>query len=305
MERKVLIVDDELSVLKALERALRKEGYGLLTAESGEHALELLSGYKVAVILSDINMPGMNGIEFLSRAQQVSPDSIKMVLSGYADIDLVMDAINHGHVWRYLTKPWQPEDVRVAIDNAMGLYDVRAERESLLTALEIKNQQLVKWSNKLEDMVDRRTEHIQNELMLMTCLMEGCDLECFCSKVMPLYEELFGTADVSLFSAADGVCYNRFGIVNKDQCQCADILAQVQQDKQLIADKDQVMIPVLNNDMLLGALCIRNHAVSLDDIGQDYESYMAITSIAMLHNLMKVNTPDMIRNIEKVLQEIE
>ncbi|MBN2842219.1 MAG: response regulator, partial [Sedimentisphaerales bacterium] len=183
MERKVLIVDDELSVLKALERALRKEGYGLLTAESGEHALDLLSGYKVAVILSDINMPGMNGIEFLSRAQHLSPDSIKMVLSGYADIDLVMDAINHGHVWRYLTKPWQPEDVRVAIDNAMGLYDVRAERESLLTALEIKNQQLVKWSNKLEDMVDRRTEHIQNELMLMTCLMEGCDLESFCGQV--------------------------------------------------------------------------------------------------------------------------
>lgn len=305
MERKVLIVDDEVGVLHTLERALRKEGYELLTAQSGAKALELLASHKVAVILSDINMPEMDGIEFLDRAQVSSPASIKMVLSGYADIDMVMDAINRGHVWRYLTKPWQPEDVRVAIGNAIELFEVQAERESLLGQLGIKNQQLMKWSNKLEDMVDRRTEHIQNELMLMTSLIDGSDLEHFCCQLLPLYEELFGTTEVTLHSVADGSCYNRFGRDEMRNAETVLLVRRVQDDNELLVNEEMIIIPVVNNGLVLGALCIRNYSVSLEDVGQDYESYMAITSIAMLYSVMREQTPGMISNIEKILQEIE
>ena len=304
MDRKVLIVDDELSVLSSLERSLRKENYEVLSAQSGSQALEVLGDYKVAVILSDINMPGMDGIEFISKAADISPDSVKMILSGYADIDLVMDSINKGHVWRYLTKPWQPEDVRVAIDNALGMYGVQAERESLLAQLGIKNTQLAKWSNKLEAMVDRRTEHIQSELMLMTCLMEGESLGVFSRRVLPLFAELFGTEQVSLISVADGLSYGQNGLENLDNDFVRHQIKYIQENRQVLIENKQILIPVMNSDMVLGGLYVVDYKIPLDKVNSDYESYMAITSIAMLHNTMKVKAPDMISEIEKLLQEI-
>ncbi len=304
MDCKVLIVDDEVSVLSSLERSLRKESYQILSAQSGASALELLQENKVAVILSDVNMPGMDGIEFLSRAAEFSPDSVKMILSGYADIELVMDSINRGHVWRYLTKPWQPEDVKVAINNAIDLYMIQAERLNLLSQLEIKNTQLAKWSNKLEDMVNHRTEHIQSELMLMSCLMDGEDLNGFTRLVLPLFAEIFDSPKVNLISVADGVSYGLTGIEDADGDYVRHQIHYLQENRQILVEKDQIIIPVVNSDMVLGGLCVRDYGIPLEKISSDYESYMAITSIAMLHNTMKVKAPDMLDQIEVLLQEI-
>jgi diguanylate cyclase (GGDEF)-like protein/PAS domain S-box-containing protein len=105
----LLLVDDEPNVLNSLRRLLRREGYRILTAGSGAEALELLALQPVQVIISDQRMPGMSGVEFLSKVKELYPETVRMSLSGYSEISTVTDAINKGAIWKYITKPWDDE----------------------------------------------------------------------------------------------------------------------------------------------------------------------------------------------------
>ncbi|ADH84995.1 response regulator receiver modulated diguanylate cyclase/phosphodiesterase with PAS/PAC sensor(s) [Desulfurivibrio alkaliphilus AHT 2] len=108
-EQTLLIVDDEINVLKALQRLLLDEGYRVLTAPDAATGLELLARHRVQVIISDQRMPGMRGIEFLSRVKEIYPDTVRMVLSGYADLETVVEAVNEGALYKFLAKPWKDD----------------------------------------------------------------------------------------------------------------------------------------------------------------------------------------------------
>ncbi|MBI3284831.1 MAG: EAL domain-containing protein [Burkholderiales bacterium] len=118
LERTLLLVDDELHVLSALERLLSRDGYRLLTADSGARALEILAAEPVQVILSDQRMPEMSGTDFLSRAKEMYPDTVRILLTGYADIESVTRAVNDGAVYKFLYKPWNNELLREHMRNA-------------------------------------------------------------------------------------------------------------------------------------------------------------------------------------------
>lgn len=117
----LLLVDDEQNVLNALRRLLRREGYRILTAGSGTEALELLALQPVQVIVSDQRMPGMSGVEFLSKVKELYPETVRMSLSGYSDISTVTDAINKGAIWKYITKPWDDDALLHEIRTAFRL----------------------------------------------------------------------------------------------------------------------------------------------------------------------------------------
>src|SRR5438093_1441244 len=104
----ILVVDDEAEILFSLRGLLRRE-FEVHTAESGPEALEILRRQSVHVIMTDQRMPGMTGVELLSQVQGEHPDAIRVVFTGYADIKAVIDAVNEGHIFRYITKPWDPE----------------------------------------------------------------------------------------------------------------------------------------------------------------------------------------------------
>ncbi len=118
VQETLLIVDDEAGILSALKRLLRRDGYHILTAESPALAFDLLAQHPVQVIVSDQRMPEMSGTEFLSRVKQLYPETIRIVLSGYTDLQSVTDAINRGAIYRFLTKPWDDESLRVQIREA-------------------------------------------------------------------------------------------------------------------------------------------------------------------------------------------
>ncbi len=121
----VLLVDDEESILSALKRVLRREGYGLLTCSSGTDALALLeeSERAIGVVVSDFRMPGMNGIEFLSHVRALHPDTIRIVLSGYADAEMVQSAINQGEVYRFISKPWDDDELKTTIRSSVQQFE--------------------------------------------------------------------------------------------------------------------------------------------------------------------------------------
>lgn len=116
--RRLLILDDEPNILRALKRLLRRDGYEIHTVTSAQEALNLLALHEFQVVLSDQRMPEMTGTDFLSRVKDLYPDTIRIVLSGYTDLDSVTDAVNRGAIYKFLTKPWDDEQLRDQIRQA-------------------------------------------------------------------------------------------------------------------------------------------------------------------------------------------
>ena len=305
MKRKILIVDDEAGVLNSLKRCLRNEPYDVITAGSGSMALELLQQQHVCLIITDVNMPGMDGIDFVCRANAVSPNSIKMVLSAYADIEMVIDAVNRGHIWRYLIKPWQPEDIRVTIGNAIDYYNAQADKRKLIQELELKNQELAQWTESLEELVDRRTAHIQSELVLMRMLLNGSELELFCKAIIPFFADHFKASNVSVFSNIDNIQYFRD---RHESPAVNDVMIQVRQvltRPDVYVDDQLIIAPVVNDGHIYGGIVIRDYGVSYDNIGSEYESYLALITIALTHHAMKIQAPQMLQNIDELIKGLK
>jgi len=120
----VLIVDDEANILNALERLLLDSDLRVLRAGNGEDALEILRTEPVAVVVSDNLMPGMRGVELLSRVRDFSPDTVRVLLTGYADLPTAIEAINHGEVFRFHVKPWVDEEIVRTIEGGVQRYKV-------------------------------------------------------------------------------------------------------------------------------------------------------------------------------------
>ena len=131
MSPSILIVDDEPLIRQALVRALSGEGYELIQAPGGQEALEILKSRAVDLILSDLVMPGMDGLELLRNARTVRPESLRIVLTGHADLDMAVRAINDGAVYRFLLKPWDSFDLRVMIKLALRHRTAQIEREEV------------------------------------------------------------------------------------------------------------------------------------------------------------------------------
>jgi DNA-binding NtrC family response regulator len=127
----ILIVDDEPEILFSLRGLLRLQ-FEVQTATSGEEALRILRERPVHVIMTDQRMPEMTGVELLRRAQGACPEAIRMIFTGYSDIKAVIDAINEGQIFRYITKPWDPDELIAVLRSACDEYERIAERRQLV-----------------------------------------------------------------------------------------------------------------------------------------------------------------------------
>ncbi|MGD9210892.1 MAG: hybrid sensor histidine kinase/response regulator [Desulfobacteraceae bacterium] len=140
----VLFVDDEEDILKALRRALRSEPYQQYFVSSGEEALEFLSRHTIHVLVSDMRMPHMDGGRLLEIVAQRYPDIVRMVISGWADADSIIEAINSGHIYRYIVKPWDSRELKITLRQALEMYRMQAERREIIKQLKDKNSNLEK-----------------------------------------------------------------------------------------------------------------------------------------------------------------
>lgn len=130
MKYKILIVDDEPANLRLLERLFRRS-YQVISATSGEEALTFLELHDIALIVSDQRMPGMTGIEFLKRASEMRPKTVRIILTGYTDVNDLVDAINSGVVYKYITKPWVNEDLQLTVVRALEYFETYKDRHDL------------------------------------------------------------------------------------------------------------------------------------------------------------------------------
>jgi response regulator RpfG family c-di-GMP phosphodiesterase len=137
----VLYVDDELHNLNSFKAGFRRL-FNIFTAESALEGRKILEVENIHVIITDQRMPVMTGIEFLESIIPDFPDPIRILLTGYADINAVIDAINRGQVYKYIQKPWMDEDLRINIEKAFEIYSLRKENRELTQQLILANKQL-------------------------------------------------------------------------------------------------------------------------------------------------------------------
>jgi signal transduction histidine kinase len=166
----VLFVDDETRVLKSIKRGLIGEPYDCLFALSGMKALEIMASRPVQVIITDMRMPEMTGLELLREVRRLYPETIRMVLSGYAQTNTVLAAVNEGYVYRYITKPWKlDEDLRAGIEDALEVYRLNYEQRLAVAELEKANRQLlckIEQETQAVDKTHKLAEHIYRQKTL-------------------------------------------------------------------------------------------------------------------------------------------
>ncbi|MFN2455969.1 MAG: HD domain-containing phosphohydrolase [Pyrinomonadaceae bacterium] len=163
MSHKIMVVDDEPANLRLLERLFRHE-YQVITAASGDEALRLLEQYEVALLITDQRMPGMTGTELLERAAAFRPHMVRMILTGYTDVGALVDAINCGQVYKYVTKPWSNEDLQQTVSRAIEHYDIqrRLHELSLSNArLTTRLQEMTRgFVRAISDALEAKDEHM-------------------------------------------------------------------------------------------------------------------------------------------------
>jgi signal transduction histidine kinase len=153
----ILVVDDEPDVVQSVQDLLRLD-YRVIGRTRAADALEVLRDDEVQVIMTDQRMPEITGVELLRRVRGEHPDAIRLLFTGYADIRAVIDAINQGNVFRYITKPWDPDELQTIIRQAVEQYDLLVERKRLLAELQAKNRQLEE-ANELKEAFIRVASH--------------------------------------------------------------------------------------------------------------------------------------------------
>ncbi|WP_046351700.1 HD domain-containing phosphohydrolase [Janthinobacterium sp. B9-8] len=157
----VLCVDDEVNILAALRRLLRRTGHTILTAESGAAGLVILGQEKVDLIISDMRMPEMTGAEFLAITLDYWPDTARILLTGYADIHSTIDAINKARIHRYVSKPWDDEEMLRIVDDALTVKRLEKEKSQLSSIVQRQNETLQQLNSSLESQVKVRTAELE------------------------------------------------------------------------------------------------------------------------------------------------
>lgn len=172
MDRTILLVDDDENISASLTRLLRRDGYQILRANSGQEGFALLAQHKVGVIISDQRMPGMTGTEFLSKVREQYPDTVRIVLSGYTELNSVTEAINRGAVYKFLTKPWEDDLLRAHVEEAFQRHEMKLENARLSYELHQVNDELRCINQELEHRVELKTREVLRSLNVVRVAQE-------------------------------------------------------------------------------------------------------------------------------------
>jgi len=153
-KRTLLVIDDEADVCQSVADLLRRE-FRVLQATSAAQGAQLMNDNEVHIIITDQRMPQISGVEFLTKAKTNYPHAIRMLFTGYADLEAIIAAINQGHIFRFIKKPWQPEELEAAVREAAAEYDLLVRQEEELQRLNVELSHLRERVTVLEEEVLR------------------------------------------------------------------------------------------------------------------------------------------------------
>jgi putative nucleotidyltransferase with HDIG domain len=179
----VLFVDDEVNILKAIQRLLRNEPMRVLTASRPQEAIDLLEDTQAQVVVSDQRMPEMSGVDLLSSVRERHSDVVRMMLTGYTEMNIAVEAINRGEIYRLITKPWNDDELKATLRQAFDHYDLKGEIKRLNQITREQNFKLQDMNKNLEAKVRERTKQLAGKnqelrtayIQTITALAEAID----------------------------------------------------------------------------------------------------------------------------------
>jgi two-component system sensor histidine kinase/response regulator len=183
----VLYIDDEDNNLNSFRASLRRE-FKVVTALNAEEGLRVAATQEIHVVIADQRMPGMTGVEFFEKLMKINPDPIRILLTGYSDIASVIDAINKGEVYRFIDKPWNIDQVKIAIKNAAEIYFTRKE-------LKDKNERLLKIQSEMNQFVYSLSHELRGPLMSISSVSKLAKLESKAPSVIEYFDMIDSSTD--------------------------------------------------------------------------------------------------------------
>jgi phosphoserine phosphatase RsbU/P len=159
---RILYVDDEVDNLIIFKAAFRRY-YDVHTASSAREGMDILKTHDIQVLITDQRMPEITGVEFLENVISDYPETVRMILTGFSDVEAIIQAINKGRVYQYITKPWDTDELKITIDNALESYRLKNENRKLIQDLKEVNQRLEDYAMDLEKKVEERTAEIKHQ----------------------------------------------------------------------------------------------------------------------------------------------
>jgi signal transduction histidine kinase len=287
MQDRILFVDDEEEILGSLKRLLYKEKELYNFANSAKKGLELLEEHQYSVVIADMRMAEMNGVEFLSKVQSLYPDTIRIVLSGYADIDMILGAVNDGKIWQYITKPWRNSDLLILIKNALEIHSYKKIKDELFDKLSKSNleleiaiheqdrlkKELELKNSALETIVALRTEELQlaNRRLFIMDKTKSDFLKLLSHELRTPLNGLIGLSEIAfgeLPKTED--CKNIYALFCQSQKRILNILedslmlAQVEFDGDSFIMQKQDLTPILQETLLKSKEYAQLRGITID-----------------------------------------
>lgn len=275
----ILFVDDEDNILSSLTRLFRREGYGIYTAASGPAGLEVLKQQKISLILSDQRMPEMNGARFLELSREIAPDAVRVMLTGHTDINAAMAAINNGGVYRFITKPWNDEEIKITIREALQNYALVEENRRLNDLTARQNEELKDLNQNLGKKVEERTAEVR---MLYSQLNESFfDAIWAFVGILEVYDHHLGSHSKRVAAMTRAVAME-MGIEEKE----VDIIeaAALLHDIGLIAVPRAIMIKPANTLSKDEVAIVQQHPVLGQEMLRQVENFNPVGKLIRHHH---------------------
>jgi len=343
-KHKILLVDDEKNILRSLTRLLTETNHEVFAESNPEEALKLIEKKKFSLIISDQKMPEMTGTEMLKKAKEIQPDAIRIVLSGYAEVEIIISAINEGEIYKFITKPWSDENMLIEVKKALEYYDLKMEREELMQRIKQQNKELKKFNEMLEKKVREKTKELQlaysekallaerlqekvDELngrdILLQHLLEYHDLSETLNVTLKVIDDVLkpdkcimylkGIRDNFLEAkAAMGITEKHIKAEPEELTKIDKIDLNEEEHNIIIAyrtgktinDDGHVFVPVKRENKILGVLEVSQS----DEIDNKYfeklHGFISLVAIAINDSIVNENLPELQNKIEEILGEI-
>ena len=308
MKHKILFVDDEQNVLLSIKRIFRTADFDLLTAESGKEAITILTTTTVSIIVSDMKMPGMSGTELLKEVMNIQPNAIRIILSGHAEAENIMDAVNKGSIWRFVSKPWNNAELKMTLINAIDLYEKKVEKQELIIALKEKTEQLDTMNKLLEKKVRQRTWLLNERSQLLTMLVEDKGIEITLWRVCSSISKFLAGKPVFIVPSFLEHIY----AVKEEEVRggklppsMSELVELVLNNEKTIVKEGSLGILLIKSDIKLGVLLIRSITVQEGaKIEKSISSFISFLEIALFQYKLSNNTPELLENIDKLIGSV-
>ena len=297
----ILLVDDEPSVLNMLKKTLSGQPYKIHSANSANEGLAKLEKAKVELIISDMIMPEINGLEFLEKANSISPDSIKMILSGQSNIDNIVDAVNSGLIWKYIIKPWNGKELIITISNGLKYYQVKQDNANLISKLTYSNSLLSKQNALLESEVRKRTQQISKINKILIQLLDGIPVEELLNNIVDELISLLGTDNVAIIIPGESeYCYFPEDYDRKDQID--EIIDIVSSNRETYCKNDVFAIPIIDDNALYSVLLAIGNGIDHKALQKEIKSISTLIKFAVQRFKLIGQTAKIIDNIDNLLE---